>query len=131
MSNMKNEFKIGIGIKELLGKTLEEQAAFLKFRFGSDVIIEDYEGKVEHISFNLKKWQFCSGILFYVFDSSENELYSTISLDQIQDIVSEIENKIIVKIGRKNMKIFSASWYNGADEPCVFFGEKWLKELDS
>jgi len=130
MSSMEHEFKIGIGIKELLGKSYEDQLAFLKPIFGNELEIDYFDNKIEFISLDTKKWQFRYDVLFYVIDKSNSSLYSDISLKELNDKIKFIEEKLGIELSPKNIKIFSASWYNGVDEPILYFTEKWKKEIE-
>jgi len=130
MSGMQYEFKIGIGINELLNEDLEKQVEFLKPIFGNKLEVEEYNGKIDYISMNTKKWQYRYNILFYVFYSSKTDLYSAISLEEITKYIRKIEKKLGISLKNKNIKIFSAAWYNGVDEPCLYFVDKWKKEIN-
>jgi len=129
MSRMEHEFKIGIGIKELLKGDKREQEKFLKSIFKEDLKTEEYNDKIEYISINTDKWQFRYNILFYIIDTGKNGLYSHLSIKELEEHILEIENKLGLVLEKENWKIFSASWFNGGDEPCLGIDKQWLLEV--
>ncbi len=131
MSSVKYEFKLGIGIKQLLNEDLEKQAEFLKPIFGNDLEIDEFNGKIDYISMDTDNWQYRYNLLFYVLDKADTELYSSISLEDITKYVRKIEKKLGINLKNENIKLFSASWYNGVDEPCYNDSIKWKEELDT